>query len=199
MDRRHTIPLKMVDSRSEKVTELANWNEKGHDPTGNREVLTVREMSVEVKRVFNMPITKISNRRLPQAETTKGGLAPLVACVSPAGWCEKDVGGGGLDIQLPTVHEVATNSDCARGVGQGKKFICITRGARRIWGLRCLVAALCRRKTTEDSSEIVCKVGRRLDIDAGRGTQSLSNKRDTTNMHGGHERSQWCVLVRDLI
>lgn len=87
----------MVGPQSEKVTELANRNEKGHDPTGNREVLTVRKMSVEVKRVFNMPINKISNR-----ETTKGGLAPLVACVSPADWCEKDVGGGALDIQLPT-------------------------------------------------------------------------------------------------
>jgi len=112
----------MVGSRSEKVTELANWNKKGHDPTGNREVLTVCEMSVEVKRVFNMPTIKISNRRLPQAETTKGGLAPLVACVSPAGWCENDVGGGGLEIQLPTGHEVTTNSDCAGGVAQGKKI-----------------------------------------------------------------------------
>ena len=84
-------------------------------------------MSVEAKRVFNMPMTKISNRRLPQAEATKGGLAPLVACVSPAGWCEKYVGGW---VQLPTTHEVTTNSDCAGGVGQGKKkFICISQ-----WG-----------------------------------------------------------------
>ena len=39
--------------------------------------------------------------------------------------------------------------------------------------------------------------GAKAGYDAG--SQSLSNKRDATIMHGGHERSQWCVLVRDLI
>jgi hypothetical protein len=60
MDRRHMPPLEMVGSRLEKVTELANCNEKGHDPTADRKPrgLTVRERSVEVKCVFIMPKIK---------------------------------------------------------------------------------------------------------------------------------------------
>ena len=108
MNRRYTCdPPLNGRFRVRKSYGACKLERKGHDPTGNREVLTVREMSVEVKRVFNMSINKISNRRLPQAETAKGGLAPLVACVSPAGWCEKDVGDGALDIQLPTTHGMA--------------------------------------------------------------------------------------------
>jgi hypothetical protein len=44
MNRRHTRDPPL-NGRS--ADRLANWNEKGHDPTGNREVLTVREMSVD--------------------------------------------------------------------------------------------------------------------------------------------------------
>jgi hypothetical protein len=50
-----------------------------------------------------------------------------------------------------------------------------------------LVAALGRRKSTEDSSEMVCKWGRDW---WGQASQSLSNKRGATNMHGGRDRSQ---------
>lgn len=58
----------------------------------------------------------------PTSGDTKGGLAPLVACVSPADWREKDVGGGAMDIQLPTTHGVTINSDCRGEWDQGKKI-----------------------------------------------------------------------------
>jgi hypothetical protein len=74
-----------------------NCNEKRKRTRCNRRPRgrTGRDMSVQVKRVFIMSITKISNRRLPQAETrssTKGGLAPSWrACRSLAG-VKLDVG-----------------------------------------------------------------------------------------------------------
>ena len=51
-------------------------------------------MSVQVKRVFIMSITKISNRRLPSGDKiiNKRRFSPLV-CVPLSGWCVKpDVG-----------------------------------------------------------------------------------------------------------
>jgi len=74
-----------------------NCNEKRKRTRCNRRPRgrTGRDMSVQVKRVFIMSITKISNRRLPQAETrssTKGGLAPSWrACRSLVG-VKLDVG-----------------------------------------------------------------------------------------------------------
>jgi hypothetical protein len=78
--------------------------------------------------------------------------------------------------------------------GQGKWVV--SQHGRENLELAILVAALCRRKSTEDSSEMVCKWGRDC---AGRGSQSLSNKRGATNMPGGRDRSQQCVRSGPLL
>ena len=115
---------------------------------------TGRDMSVQVKRVFIMSISKISNRRLPQAETrssTKGGLAPPVACVSLSGWCVKtDVGAFNRRQHM----EATTNAgEWVRANGYYHNM------EERILGLAILVAALGRRKSREDGSEMVCEWG----------------------------------------
>jgi hypothetical protein len=159
-----------------------NCNEKRKRTRCNRRPRgwTGRDMSVQVKRVFIMSITKISNRRLLQAETrssTKGGLTPSWrACCSLAG-----VKTGCGSIQSPTAHG---GDDKYWRVGQGK---CVLSQHGENLGLAILVAALGRRKSTEDSSEMVASGA---GIGAGRGSQSLSNKRGATNMHGGRDRSQ---------
>jgi hypothetical protein len=72
-----------------------NCNEKDTRCNRRPRGRTGRDMSVQVKRVFIMSMSKISNRRLLQAETrssTKGGLAPSWrACRSLAG-VKPDVG-----------------------------------------------------------------------------------------------------------
>jgi hypothetical protein len=67
----------MVISRLENC--YGACNEKEHDATGDREVGLGRDMSVQSQTRLHHVHTKISNRRLPQAETrspTKGGIAP---------------------------------------------------------------------------------------------------------------------------
>lgn len=124
---------------------------------------TGRDMSVQVKRVFIMSITKISNRRLPQAETrssTKGGLAPSWrACRSLAG-VKTDVG----------AFNRRQHMEAARNAGEWGQGKCVLSHHRTDnFGLAILVAALCRRKSTADSSEMVCKVGLGRDWCCGQG------------------------------
>lgn len=154
MDRRYIRSLEMASSRLEKSYGACNCDEKERTRCNRRpRGRTGRDMSVQVKRVFIMSITKISNRRLPQAETrssTKGGLAPSWrACRSLAG-VKTDVGAFNRRQHM----EAATN---AGEWGQGK-CVLSHHGTENL-ELAILVAALCRRKSTEDSSEMVCKVG----------------------------------------
>jgi hypothetical protein len=81
-------------------------------------------------------------------------------------------------------------------VGQGK-FVQSQDGTLKL-GLAILAAALGRRKSREDGSEMVCEWGWQGLVRAG-GSQSLSNKRGATNMRGGRDRSQWCVPSGPLL
>jgi len=142
---------------------------------------TGRDMSVQVKRVFIMSITKISNRRLPQAETrssTKGGLAPSRrACRSLAG-VKTDVGAFNrrqhMEVTTEAGEWVRVNVYCHNT-------------EQRIWSLRYWL----RRWVAANRQKIAVKwCASGAGIGAGRGSQSLSNKRGATNMHGGRDRSQ---------
>jgi len=100
----------------------------------------------------------VHNQNFKPAAPTSGDkiinkrrFSPLAACVSLSGRCENGCG----SIQSPTAHG---GDDRSWRVGQGK-CVLSQHGTENLEPA-ILVAALGRRKSTEDSSEMVCKWGR---------------------------------------
>ena len=160
-------------------------NEQGQVQTGNREVCRCARCRWRPNAYSINVICKFFNPAAPASGDSKRRLSPSLRTGRPLADVKQNV----RAFNRRRGHEVTTTAGHTEGVGQGK---CAPSQTRHMdLELATLIAALRRRSSTEVNE---AGVGRDLLLMGSMRSQSLSNKRDATNMHGDHERSQRCAI-----
>ena len=177
--------LKIVGVRSENFAELGIAMNKGRFRQETARSADARDVGGGQMRIPSMSICKFFNPAAPASGDSKRRLSPSLRTGRPLADVKQNV----RAFNRRRGHEVTTTAGHTEGVGQGK---CAPSQTRHMdLELATLIAALRRRSSTEVNE---AGVGRDLLLMGSMRSQSLSNKRDATNMHGDHERSQRCAI-----